>query len=473
MATLAGTSNFNGANGNHFFCSLYYDIAQDIENNRSTITLYEYVGSNDGWSANGSNSPCAINEEILNYISVISARSNVLVATKVMPVKHNPDGTFPATAISCSCVTNWTGVGGAYVNATLTSANIPTIPRASSVGCSDFYIESSTNIVINSASSNFKHTLKYAFGNLVGTIVEKTAQTVYAWTPNASDFYKQILNNQQGVGTITCETYNNNTLIGTKTCNFTARVDPSKNKPDVSLAVIDTNTITKALTGNENTLVKYFSNAKATITASAKNHATIKSYFINNVTSEQVSTINNVETNEFTAKAIDSRNIDNISDKVTKNFIDYVKLAIKSIDIDRTGPTTDQIRLDLEGLYFNNTFGTVDNELTLQMRYKEQYGEWSNYCNITANITDENTFNLSNYNLNTLFNANFDYQKAYTFEIVINDKLMTVNQEVNLKRGLPVVAYGEDFVHLYGDLELKSGNIVLDYKVVDRWQKGE
>jgi len=88
-----------------------------------------------------------------------------------------------------------------------TSFPISTIPRASSVGCSDFYIESSTNIVINSASNNFTHTLKYAFGNLSGTIVEKTKQTVYAWTPNASNFYQQIKNVQQKVGTITCETY--------------------------------------------------------------------------------------------------------------------------------------------------------------------------------------------------------------------------------------------------------------------------
>ena len=442
-----------------------YDLlSQNVANNYSTIRLYAQLEAG-GWISWTRGSAILYGNSF--GLATSYSRGTVTLYQIDVNIYHENDGTktiYIDGSISTTYLMN--GSCGGYIT-------LPTIARASSVGCSDFYIESSTNIIINSASSAFRHTLKYSFGSLSGTIVEKTALTTYAWTPNASNFYQQIPNSQQSVGTITCETYNNNTLIGTKTCNFTARVDKEKNRPSVNLSVVDTNTVTKALTGNENTLVKYFSNAKATITASAKNSATIKSNQINNVSSEQITTINNVETNEFTAKVIDSREIDNTSEKVTKDFIEYVKLAIKSVDIERTGPTENQVRLNLDGFYFNDNFGVVDNELVIKMRYKEQYGEWSDYSNITPNITDENTFNLSDYNLNTLFNANFDYQKAYTFEIVINDKLMTINQEISLKRGLPVVAYGEDFVHLYGDVELKSGNKVLDYKVIDRWQKEE
>lgn len=440
----------------------FYESSTNVSNNSSAVHVKFYVVSiNGGYTTattTGGTATITVGNET-KYITVpnftIAKEEVWLVGELDFTVLHETDG---SKIISVSSYLN-TGLGSSSLNGSL---QLTTIPRASSVGCSDFYIESSTNIIINSVSSNFRHTLKYSFGSLSGIIVEKTLQTVYVWAPNASQLYAQIPNDIQGIGTIICETYNNDTLVGTKTCSFTARVDPNKNKPNVSLTVVDTNEATKALTGSENTLVKYFSNAKATITASAKNHATIKSYFINNVSSEQVSTINSVETNKFIAKVIDSRDIDNGSSEVITDFIEYVRLAIKLLEIERIGPTSDQVRMNLEGFYFNDTFGQVSNTLEVKIKYKQQYGEWSEYKNITPNIIEDNTFNLVECNLNALFdNASFDYQKAYTFEIVVNDKLMTINQETTMKRGLPVVAYGEDFMHVYGDLEV-DGNI---YKV--------
>lgn len=423
-----------------------YDLlGQDITNNYSTIRLYaqlEVRSSYISWSS-GTASIYGNSFSLATRYN----RGTVTVYQIDVPIYHEADGT-KTIYIDGSINTTYVMKGncGGYIT-------LPTIARASSIGCPDFYIESSTNIVINSASNTFRHTLKYAFGNLSGTIVEKTALTNYSWTPNASNFYKQIPNAQYGVGTITCETYNGTTLIGTKSCNFTARVDKEKNRPIVGLTIVDINETTKALTGDENTLVKYFSNAKATITASAKNDATIKSYQINDGSSEQITTINNVEISEFMAKVIDSREIDNTSEKVTKDFINYVRLAIKSIDVERTGPTENQVILNLEGFYFNDTFGVENNQLDLKIRYKEQNGQWSNYYDFIPNISD-NTFYLSNYNLNTLFNVQFNYQKNYVFEVYINDKLMNIEQEISLKRGLPVAAYGENFMHLYGDLEI-------------------
>lgn len=455
----------------------YYEVANSVNtsNNTSIVRVDIYA-----ITLNGGNGGTSYTRNF--YVTVNNERKSISVpgwsleknqtkklGTLDFNVKHNDDGSKTVSISSSYSVDDV--LGSSTLSATL---KLTTIARASTVGCSDFYIESSTNIVINSASSNFRHTLKYSFENLSGTIVEKTALTTYAWTPNADEFYEQIPNDLQKTGTITCETYNETTLIGTKTCNFTARVDKEKNRPNVSLNVIDTNEITKALTGDENVLVKYFSNAKATITASAKNYATIKSYQLNNMNAEAVSTINSIETNKFVVKAIDSRDIDNISDTVTKQFIDYVRLAIKSVDIDRVNPTSDQIRMNLDGFYFNNSFGAVSNELIAKIRYKEQYGEFSDYYTFNPNVSTDNTLSLSNYDLNILFdNVSFDYQKSYIFEIYINDKLMTINQEVPLKRGLPTEAIGEDFVHIYGDLEVDgeiiSSNSLSGSIIIKRW----
>lgn len=457
----------------------YYEVANstNVESNTSKVHIDAFLISLDG--GHGS---CQRAEPF--YVTVGNETKSVTVPKwniavgevwKVgsfdFTVSHNGDGS-KTVAISSNYNTNVSNLGSSSLKASL---KLTDIPRASSVGCSDFYIESSTTITINSANQDFRHTLKYNFGNLSGIVVEKTALTSFSWTPNSEQFYAQIPNDIQKEGIITCETYNDNNLLGTKTCNFTARVDKNKNIPNISLDVLDVNEVTKNLTGNQNSLIKYFSNAKATITASAKNSASINSYFLNGSIVQKEIVINNVETNEFVAKTVDSRNIEGFSEKVTKNFVEYIKLAIKSILIERENPTSDQVYLNFDGIYFNGSFGATNNALALKVRYKKENGEWSSYSNI-APIIENNTFKLNNYNLNQLFeNASFNYQNSYTFEFYVEDKLMNLNQEVFLKRGLPVVAYGENFFHVYGDIEcdgkiyLSSENEVLDYEILNNF----
>lgn len=472
MATLQGA--FSGSGGWVGTRIDYYEKSSNVANNTSVVHVDFYIVSINGGHTTstipGGTAYITVNGQtqtlaVANF--TITSGEAWLVGGLDFTVGHNSDGT-KTTSIGSSLST---GMGSSNLNGSL---KLTDIPRASSVSCSDFYIESSTTININSANSNFRHTLKYNFGNLSGTIAEKTSLTSYGWTPNASDFYKQIGNNLTKVGTITCETYNGNTLLGTKTCNFTARIDGNKCMPILNtLTIIDTSEITKALTENENKLIKYFSNVKAEFTATFKNNATQNNYVLNNnYYKTSIVNLSDIEINKFEGYVQDSRGIFSLAKTVTSDFIDYVKLAIKSAVIERTAPTEDQIRLDMQGFYFNDTFGAVDNTLSLKIRYKEEYGEWSEYYMVTPNITNENTFNLQDYNLNELFdNASFDYQKSYVFEIVVNDKLITLNQKINLKKGLPVAAFGEDFVRVYGDLELASGNAVLDYDVIDEWEE--
>ncbi len=474
MATLQGA--FSGSGGWVGTRIDFYEKSTNVANNTSVVHVDFYIVSiNNGYTTStipGGDTRITVGTEsksvaIPNGWTISSGEVWLVSSLDFTNVYHNSDGT---KIVGISSVAN-TGMGSSLLSGSLKLTNIP---RASSVSCSDFYIESSTTININSANSAFRHTLKYSFGSLSGTIVEKTALTSYGWTPNASQFYSKIPNAMQGTGTITCETYNGNTLLGTKTCNFTARVDGSKCMPVLNnLTIIDTNETTKALTGNENTLIKYFSKVKAEFTATFKNGATQQNYVLNNIYYKtSVVTLENIEINEFQGYVQDSRGIFSLVKTVTNDFIDYVKLAVKSATIERTAPTEDQIRLNLNGFYFNDTFGAVANTLNLKIKYKEEYGEWSEYYSITPNITNENTFNLQDYNLNELFdNASFDYQKSYVFKFVVNDKLIELNQEVPLKKGLPLMAFGEDFVHVYGDLELASGNVVLDYSVIDEWEE--
>ena len=133
---------------------------------------------------------------------------------------------------------------------------------------------SATTININRASSSFTHTIRYSFSGLTGTIATKTSSTSIGWTIPTS-FYAKIPNSKSGMVTINCQTFNGNTSIGTS--STTANVFVINSEPTITATIEDVNSATVALTGDSNKIVRYMSNAKVDITATAKNSATISS----------------------------------------------------------------------------------------------------------------------------------------------------------------------------------------------------
>lgn len=90
-------------------------------------------------------------------------------------------------------------------------------PAKSLVSATNGYIASPLTISITRYATTFTHTLKYTFLNASGTIAEKTSSTSVSWTPDIS-LCNQIPASLQGACTITCETYNGSTLVGSSTC---------------------------------------------------------------------------------------------------------------------------------------------------------------------------------------------------------------------------------------------------------------
>lgn len=93
------------------------------------------------------------------------------------------------------------------------SFDLPTIPRSSGVSATPGYIDSPLTISISRHSTAFTHTLSYAFGSASGTIATKTAETSLSWTPPI-ELCNQIPSALRGECTITCDTYNGSTKIG-------------------------------------------------------------------------------------------------------------------------------------------------------------------------------------------------------------------------------------------------------------------
>ena len=341
------------------------------------------------------------------------------------------------------------------INVTGQSMTMTMIPRASTIGATDANIGAVSMIAVNKKSSTYTHSIAYNFGSLSGYITSsgsisstevKFSATSVGFTVSKG-FYAQIPNAKTGVCTLTCKTYSGTTQIGNaQTCTFTVTAAEANCKPTVSGTVVDSNDTTKALTGNETKLVRYYSTALCTITAAAKNHATIRSKTIGGATvSGTTRTIPNVESGRMTFAAKDSRGY-SASATVNATMVPYVKLTNNAVGT-RTEPTTGNAKLTIKGDYFNGSFGAVSNALTVKWR-----SSGGTYVTVTPTISG-NTY-LAEVELSGL-----DYTQAYTYEVVVSDKLASVTKTVTIGKGVPVFDWGENDVNFHVPIKIGDAQL--------------
>ena len=412
--------------------------SQNIANNTTKILWDMQVILSSGYSISSSASKdwsVTVNGTKYSGSNTLPSSGTKTMASGSTTISHNSDGTksFSYSFSQEFAIT----FSGTYIGTKSgsSSGTLDTIARASSVSGGSGTIGSTTTIKINRASSSFTHTLTYTFGSLSGTIATKTTSTSYTWTIPTS-FYNQIGSATSGKGTITCTTYNGSTNIGSSSCSFTASVNGDANAPSLSVSIVDTDSTTTALTGNSGTLIKYYSDAKVTLTASAKNGASISSYSISGGGGSSTSssaTISNVTNNKFTCKVTDSRGY---TTTVTQQptMVNYVKLTCVMAD---TKPSAEgSMTVQATGNYFNGSFGATSNSLTVQFRYKVQGGSYSSWTTMTNSFSG-NTYS-STYSLTGL-----DYMKIYVFQIRAVDQLATVTTKEISVKSLPVFDWGE------------------------------
>ena len=409
--------------------------SQSIDNNTSNVTVKVNCSWTYGtWSAENKTKYCTI-DGVTRYFSNTDINPNQTTSgsstlyTWTGNISHNSDGTKTLKVFASTVTGTSSGTQTASAEVELT-----TIPRASTISATAAVVGSQTTITISRKSDNFTHTLSYEFGSLSGTIVSKTSSTSYKWTLPTT-FYAQIgATATSKSGTITCKTYNGNTLVGTKTATFTAKTSSATCAPTLS-PTVTADSATQALTGNTTTLIRYYSDAKITFGAAARNSATLKSTKVTNSGKSRATdgNITDVTSGEFEFTATDSRGY--TTSKTIKNtLVSYVKLTCSfsaRLLVDGTGTLT------AKGNYFSGSFGAASNTLTLQWRYKTIDGSYGSWENLTPTISGNSyslTKNLSGY----------DYQTTYVFQVRAVDKLATATADERNVRALPVFDWGED-----------------------------
>lgn len=437
----------------------FYEQNVNVENNTSEVKVDFYLLSLNG----GGGSFTGQRNVIINvdgqeqFLTIngwnITKGQTLYIGTVVFLVPHSDDGTKTVN-ITSYYDTNYAPIGNSSLSASL---KLETIARSSKITCTDANILATTTINVQSASDEFTHTITYDFLGLTGTIKTKTSEKSFGWQIPRK-FYEKIPNDSYGMCTLNCTTYKGDFKVGNDTnYTFKVSVDKDMNTPDVIVNVVDSNEKTKVLTGNENILVKYFSHASYTITATPKNYATIKSYRIDCGDGKSGTTasgiINAIESSNFNVTVVDSRDISKTELKAL-TMIDYIKLGFKSVNFERLGPTSNTVTVDYDGIYYNGSFTKVNNLLQVKYRYREYNGEWSSYFNLEP-VIDGNTFKQVRSDLQ----QEFSYQKQYEFELVAIDKIydmssedLTVKVSKMVTKGIPLYGEGEDKVAYFCDV---------------------
>lgn len=249
-------------------------------------------------------------------------------------------------------------------------------------------VEMGKSVTINTPAVNnaYRHTLRYSFGGVSGTIATGIASSV-SWTPPVS-LANQIPSATAGSGTIYCDTYSGSTLLGTKSVSITLTVPGS--------VVPSAGTLSAALaedTSGTGLYVKGMGKAKLTLSgASGAYGSSITSYTITGggwtatngaLTTGTLASAGNIT---FTATVTDSRGR-KASTTRTISVIDYTKPGVAVCDVYRCDADGNRKKA---GTYFaveiNASYSAITgNTLNITARYKKQsessYGTAANVTN--------------------------------------------------------------------------------------------
>lgn len=447
-----------------------------IADNTSTISwsLQLISGSYGTISSSASKSwSVNVNGTAYSGTNTISIGNNTTktLASGSTSIAHNNDGTKSFTysfsqQFSITFSNSYIGT----INGSGTGT-LETIPRTSSISMTDANIESVSTITISRASSSFTHTLRYGFGTLSGTIVDKTSDTTVYWTLPSS-FYSQIPSATIGEGYVACDTYSGSTLVGTSTRLFLAYVDENSNKPTLNPSVIDQGSLSTVLTGDPNTIIKNFNTVNVSFNASARNSASISSMKVVCGSKSKTSDgqIENADSGVFTFTVTDSRGYVS-TETVTKETIDYIPLSCYvSASPTLVDGSSAKVDVLVSGNYFDGSFGDVSNSITVEYRYKlydSEYPTDNGGNDIWTEIIPMVDPIDGKYTANTTITG-LDYTHTYVFQARAKDRVNTgyVNAIEQVVRVVPIFDWGKNDFNFNVPVHSKGG-FTEDIKVVD------
>lgn len=463
-----GKSSKPSADGYKFRLEVI-DNGETLETNMSSVTVnvyakgingYGYYGSATSYltvSLESSASESALTIIYTKVAKIYPAGTEVKIGTWTGNVEHEENG---AMTIFISSI--YEGGSSEYYypkDNALSSGNLvlPNIARKTTANGFTGTVEKSTNISINPASSSFTHSLKLTFGSNVkyltsngglSTSVQELSGSSFTFNV-PSEYYTQFTS-QSATGTLTLTTYSGDTSVGESSAGFTIYADGTLCLPYLTGTLKDTNSTTANLTAGSSTsnkIVKGYSTATSTLSnvrASSSNDSAgyITSLIINGEsqsTSARTYSKANYSSSTMTVYVKNSRGCEKtFTLSATGGLVDYIPLTL-SADFTRKTQTGSEVTLSYSGNYFNQSFGSVSNTLSLNWAYKEKGA-----TSYTTGGTLTPTKSGNTYSGSVTCGSSFPYTKAYDFIIYYSDKLVSENFKDEVTKGVPLIAIFQD-----------------------------
>lgn len=393
------------------------------------------------------------------------------IGTWSVTVDHNEDGTAKEVSYNCDGQCNlyvygdtWQGWSWIVASETYTHKAL-TIPRQSSL--SKVVNASSNNIYIpvETDTSVLVEINKYVASyvdKLTISVKDTVVKTIEAITgPHEFNFtadeVTQIQNLMSDTGTadliFSLASYSDDTYstqIGTSSVVTCKAQILNANPLFSNFTYEDTDEVTLALTGDNQTIISGYSDLKIIVNrdnkAVAQKGATMSFYQINNdaysYADDFSHVIENYAKNTILVYAIDSRQYSTLVNKVLTNFIEFKDLIVSSSSYERDGNVSEATKFNFGGTYWGGNFGAVANSISATYRYKETgSNKWINGVtpiNITVLTSSENEYSFEGY-LQGDVAGGFSADKSFNVEIIVSDKLSSKTISYIVSSGEPAI----------------------------------
>lgn len=211
---------------------------------------------------------------------------------------------------------------------------------------------------------------------------------------------------------------------------------------EINPTVYDSNEDTVALTGDENTLIKYHSDVICLLNASG---SYTNAYVTNNGISYPFEMshvgIGNVESNVFNFSCQSGVSGATIAKTIAKPMVQYVRLTCNVLEMIGPDAANGNITFSVKGNYFYGSFGAQSNSLTVKCLYKAADAQEWEVATVptTAVWTYENNTWKASYSVEGL-----DYTKSYYVQINVTDKLESVTTPAEKALAQPVFDWSKN-----------------------------
>ena len=443
---------------------LWSSVSNGTQANTSTVTAAIQLKRPDGWYTQGtwkgSLNVGGVTKQISYHTTVRDSWATIDTLTAT--VSHNGDGSGSCYIYGILNGPTQTSMEGTQVSGSAT-VTLDAIARFANISSApDFHDEENPTITYANPAGNSVNTLQACIsldGSQADVAYRDIPKTGGSYTFSLTEAERNVLRAAtQGANSRQVRFWIR-TVIGSsdgtasQTKTFTIK-DPA---PTLAPTVTDSNSVTKALTGNSSKLIRYYSNASVTIGAAAVKQASLTGRKVTcgskSLTGD--GTIQGVESGTFQFSATDSRG-NTTTKTLTTAFVDYVKLTC---DLSNQIPDGNgNLTVSVSGNYFHGSFGAKANSLKVYYRYKPYGGSFGSWQAMSVSIS-------GNEYAATAAVSGLDYQTAYVFESYAQDALATVYSGSRTVKAAPVFDWSEGDFCFHVPVTMEAGAAIVAAKL--------